>query len=103
MERQNLLDRLPHPIVQFERDSGLRFLLAPFEFESQLEKEEFFKDQADVGRRARSLQVLKAFAGIGPVHVPQRLPRRDQAHAATHDGRERVGKFRRKIFQSACE
>ena len=85
MERQNLLDGLADAIVQAERDAGLRLLLAPLELESQLEKKEFLEDQPDVGRRARSLQVLKALAGIGPVHLPQRVPRRDQAHVAAYD------------------
>ena len=38
MERQNFLDGLAHPVIQSEGDSGLRFLLTPLQFESQLEK-----------------------------------------------------------------
>ena len=103
MEGQNLLDGLPHPIVQAERDSGLRLLLAALEFEPQFQKEEFFKDQPDMGRGARGLQVLEAFAGIGPVHLPQRLARRDQAQVAAHGGWNRVGEFRRKILQHSVD
>ena len=94
MERQNLLDRFAGAIVQFERDSGLRLLLAPFEFEAQLEKEKLFEDQPDVGWRTGGLQVLKALAGVGPVDLAQRVPRRDQAQVAAHGGRERIRELR---------
>ena len=93
MERQNLFDRLAGAIVQAERDSGLRLLLAAFELESQLEKEEFFEDQPDVGRGAGGLQVLKALAGIGPVDLPQRVLRRDQAQMVAHGGWNRIGEL----------
>ena len=66
-------------LSRLERDSGLRLLLAAFEFESQLQKEKLFKDQPDVRRGAGGLQVLKALAGIGPMDLAQRVPRRDQA------------------------
>ena len=61
------------------------------QFESQFQKEEFFEDQPDVRRRARSLQVLKAFARVGPVHLPQCFARRDQAHAAADDAGIGIG------------
>ncbi len=78
-------------LSRLKRDSGLRLLLATFEFESQLQKEEFFEDQADVRRGARGLQVLKALAGIGPVDLSQRVLRRDQAQMVAHDGWNRIG------------
>ena len=68
-KRQDFLDRLAGAVIQLERDSGLRLLLAPFELESQFKEEEFFEDQADVGRGARCLQVLQALAGIGPMDL----------------------------------
>ena len=67
MERKDLLDGFAHAVVQAERDSGLGFLLAAFELESQLQKEKFFKDQPHVRWGSRGLQILKALAGIGPV------------------------------------
>ena len=60
-------------LVQLERDSGLRLLLAALQFQAQLDEEELFEDQPYVRRRARRLQVRKALAGIGPVNFPQRL------------------------------
>ncbi len=103
MEGQNLLDGFARPVVQLERDSGLRLLLAAFEFESQLQKEKFFKDQPDVRRGAGSLQVLKALAGIGPVDLAQGVPRRDQAQVLAHGGRYRIRELGREIFQNAVD
>jgi len=99
VEGQNLLDRLPRPVVQTERDSGLRLLLAAFELEPEFQEEKFFEDQPDVSWGAGGLQVLKTLAGIGPVNLPQRVPRRDQAEMVTHGSWNRIGNLRREIFQ----
>ncbi len=101
MERQDLLDRFAGTIVQAERDSGLRLLLPPFELEAQLEKEKLFKNQPDVGWSTEGLQVLKAFAGIGPVDLAQRVLRRDQAQVAAYGSRDRVCELRWKFLQNA--
>src|SRR6267154_2166208 len=39
MERENLLDRLAHAVVQLKSDSGLSFLLLALEFETKFGKE----------------------------------------------------------------
>ena len=49
--------------------------------------------------RARRLQILKALARIRPVNPPQRLARRNQAHAVSHDRGNWIGNFGRKILQ----
>ena len=84
-------------------DSGLRLLLAPFEFESQFKKEEFFEDQPDVGWSAGGLQVRKALAGIGPVNLPQRILSRNQAHAFANHGWNWVYDFGRDILQQTVD
>ena len=84
MERQNLLDGIAHVFVQPESDAGLRFLLAAFQFESQLDEKQFFKDQPDVRGGARRLQVLQALAGIRPVDSPKRLAWRDERKMVAH-------------------
>ncbi len=53
MKGQNLLDRLARVVIQAKGDAGLRFLLSAFEFQPQLDEEQFFKDQPNVRGRAR--------------------------------------------------
>ena len=68
MEGQDFLDGGARAVVQPEGDSGLRLLLAAFQFEAQFDEEKLVEDQADVRRGARGLQVVEALARIGPVH-----------------------------------
>ena len=103
MKGQNFLDRLPHPIVQAKRDSGLRLLLASLEFQSQLDKKQFFKDQPDVRRRARRLQIFEALASLGPVHFPQRLTRRKQRQTPAHGRRNGFRQIGSQIVQSLAD
>ena len=60
MKRKNFLDRRAYAIVQLESNSGLRLLLAAFQFKPQLDKEELLKNQSDVGRCSERLQFLHA-------------------------------------------
>ncbi len=99
MERQNFFDRGTHRIIEAESDARLRLHLAALEFEPQFDEKQFLEDQADMRRGARGEQVLHAFAGVGPVYFPQRLPRPDQAEVAADRGRDGIGNFRREILQ----
>ena len=73
MKWQYLLNRMPHAIVQLKRDSGLRLLLPPLEFEPQLDKEQFIENQPDMRRRPRRLQIAETLARLRPVHFPTKL------------------------------
>ena len=99
MKGQNLLDRRPRAIVQAKRDSRLRLLLAPFQLQAQFHKKQFVEDHTDVRRRARRLQLFQAFAGLGPVNIPQRGPRRDQSQVRPHRGRNRFRQIGRQIVE----
>ena len=78
MKRQNSLDCSPGAVVQLERDSRLRFLLAALEFQPELHEKEFVENHTDVGGRTEGLQLLQAFAGLRPVNVPKGSSRRYQ-------------------------
>ena len=73
MERENLLDRSADVFIQTKRDAGLRLLFATFEFKSQFDEKQLLENQADVSRRARGLQILQAFAWLGPVNFAATL------------------------------
>src|SRR5438477_4341149 len=79
MKGQYLLDGGSHAIIQLAGNSCLCLLLAAFEFKSEFDEKELVKNHADVGRRAERLQLVQALSGLGPVHVPQGCPRRDQS------------------------
>src|SRR5271165_4627714 len=102
MKRKNLFYCLAHAVVQLKSDAGLRFLLAAFEFESQLDEKQFFKDQTDVRRRSRRLQGFEAFSSFGPMNFPQRLALRNQCQALAHGLRNGFCKFRSEVFQSGA-
>ena len=90
-------------IVQAEGDSGLRFLLAAFEFETQFDKEKLLEDQADVRGGARGVQILQAFAGIRPVNLPQRLARRSEAEMAADGSGKGIRKIRGEVLERAAD
>ena len=69
-------------IIQLKCNAGLCFLLAAFQLEPQFHEKQFFKNETNVGRRARRLQVLQTLAGIRPMNPPQGLAGRDELQAA---------------------
>ena len=103
MKGQNLLDRLPRGIVDLERNTGLRFLLAAPQLQPQFDEEQFVENQPDVRRRARRLQIGKAFPGLRPMHLPQSLTRRCQAEMCPHGRRDRIGEIGIQILQGEAD
>ena len=93
MKRQYFLNRLSNAIVQLKGDSGLRFLLPPFEFQPELDEKQFIEDHSYMGWRARRLQIGKAFTRIGPVHLPQSFARRHQTQMLAHRGGDWIAKI----------
>ena len=91
------------PSVKLKSDSGLRFLLAAFEFESKLDEKQFIEDHPYMRRRARRLQVGEAFSGIGPMRFPQCFAHRYQAQMGAHRGGNRVGQIGIQIFQRPAD
>src|SRR5579863_9374157 len=90
MEGKDLLDGGTNATVQLKADAGLRYLLASFQLEPQLDEKQFLENQPDVSRSARGLQVLQALAGLWPMHSPECFPRRDQIQAAAHGRGNRI-------------
>src|SRR3954463_9779384 len=103
MERQNFFDGLPHLIIQSKPDSGLSFLLATLQLQPQFDKEQFFKDDADVGRRAKCHEVSYAFAFVRPMNSLEGLPRRQQIKTLAYRRRNCFRQFGRKIFECSVD
>ena len=97
------LDGGARAIIQLKSNPGLRLLFATFQLEAQFHEKQFLENEANVGRGAGRLQILNAFAGIGPVNLLQSLARRNQAQMAAHDRRDGVGQFRRKVFERGVD
>src|ERR1700733_5859138 len=53
--------------------------------------------------RARRLQGFEAFARLGPMHIPERRPRRDQAQVRTHSCRDGLWKIRRQVIERGAD
>ena len=56
-----------------------------------------------MSRGAGRLQVLKAFAGFGPVNLLQCFSRRDETQMTANHGRDGVGQIRREVLQCAMD
>ncbi len=103
MEWQNLLDRLPYPVVEPKSNSGLRLLLAALHFQPQLDEKQFLKDQPDMRGRARRLQIFEALSSLRPMNFPQRLARRNQRQPLAHGCWNSFCQLGSQIVQRRCE
>ena len=90
-----------YAVVDLEGDASLCAHLAAFEFQTEFQEEEFFKDEPDVRRRARRLQLGQALTDLGPVRLPEGASPLDQPHASTDHGRDRVGNVGSEALQHA--
>ena len=103
MKGQNLLDRRANRLVETKSNSGLCFLLAALQFQSQFDEEQFLEDHADVRRSARGLQIPQALASIRPMDLAERLVRRHQRQALAHDGRNRFEQIGIQVFNRGTD
>src|SRR5215470_4709099 len=103
MKRQDALDRVADLVIQLKWNARLSLLLAAFAFESQLDKEEFLKNDADVRRCAKGLQVLRGLAFIGPVDLAERFTRGQELQALAHGRGYGFRQLRREIVQRSVD
>src|SRR6266404_2654557 len=99
MEWQYLLYSFTGSGADLEGDAGTRPLLAPLEFESEFDEEQFIEDQTDVRRRTGGLKIGETFSWVRPVDFRQRFAASDQAEVGTHCGRNWIGRVRPKIIE----
>ena len=103
MERQYLLNGAPHAVIELKCDSSLGLLLAPFEFKSQLDKEQFVENHPYMGVGAAGLQVGEAFSSVRPVGLPQSFAHRRQVQMGANFGRDRIGQIGVEIFKRPAD
>ena len=103
MKRQDALDRLPHPLVNAERNSRQRPHALALQLQPQLEEEQLLEDQPDLRRRARRLQIFQPRRLLRPVRQPERLPPRHQPHPPPHRSGIASGDVRRQVLQRAVD
>ena len=93
VEWQDAFQRLADGRIDAEAYSRQAAHAAALQLQPQFEKKQLLEDEAEMRRRARRLERGKAFAGIGPVGMPERLEARNEPEAAANRRRNGIGKI----------
>src|SRR5215470_2982912 len=103
MKGQNAFDRLPDLIAKLKRYAGLGLLFATLKFEPEFDEEQFLEDDADVGGRAKRLQILHALAFVRPMHSAEGFARAGQLQPLSYGWRNRLDQLRRQVLESSVD
>ena len=86
-----------------ETDSGAAAQIAALEFEPDLQKKQFFEDEAAMCRRGARFQIGEAFSQLGKVNLLKRIAPRRKLHLFAYARRDAVGNVGREFLHYAMK